>query len=235
MKKTGVIFFLLGSFLSAFASNIEPKDSIPEKNKSIFYLGVVTNYGYLKVKPPKPDPTRIQCHKNFFTRTGVSIIGIQARLIKSIKRLYLGGSINCDFLYFSKFSEVHDTDSLPNDFRSDNIYSYTEFMITPSLYCSFPFKFQGLEFRPYFQPGIIFEGYINRNKYVRYTYLTYSEHSTIYSGGLFNFSFRLNSGLEIVIKRFISGLSYSYYHIGRRFHVAKPNMSIAGLHVGYQF
>jgi hypothetical protein len=235
MKKTLFFFLILLPFFSEGRENIEPIDSISKKNKSIFYLGVVTNYGYLKVKPPKPDSSRIQHHKNFSTRTAVSIIGIQARLVKSIKRLYLGGSINCDFLYFSKFSEVHDTDSLPNDFRSDNIYSYTEFMITPGLYCSFPFKFQGLEFRPYFQPGIIFEGYTNRNKYVSYTYLKYSEHGIIYSGGFFNFSFRLNSGLEIVIKRFISGLSYSYYHIGRRFHVARPNISIVGLHLGYKF
>jgi hypothetical protein len=235
MTKILISFLLFLSFLSEAQSSILSEDSIAHAHKLKFSMQIGAGSGYLKVKPPKPDPTRIQGHKNFSTRTGVSIIGIQARLIKSIKRLYLGGSINCDFLYFSKFSEVHYTDSIQNDFRSDNIISYAEFMITPGLYCSLPFKFKSLEFRPYFQPGIIFEGYINRNKYVRYTYLKYSEHSIIYSGGLFNFSFRLNAGLEIVIKRFISGLSYSYYHIGRTSHEARPNMSVAGLHVGYKF
>jgi hypothetical protein len=81
MKKTGVIFFLLGSFLSAFASNIEPKDSIPKKNNLIFTLGINSSYGNLNGKPAK--------YINYKTKTPVFIIGIQARLIKSIKRAYI--------------------------------------------------------------------------------------------------------------------------------------------------
>jgi hypothetical protein len=234
IKKILICFFLSLSFYSKGAKTIEPRDSIPEKNKSIFYLGVVSSYGYLKVKPPKPDPTRIQYHKNFSTKTCVSIIGIQARLIKSIKKIYFGGSINCDFLHFSKFSEVHDTDSIQNDFRSNNDYSFNGLMITPSLYSAFNFKFKRLGLCPYIQPGIIFDGYfINRNRYSSFS--RYSEDGMILSGGLFNLSFKCTSGLDLILKRFSVGLNCTYYYLQRNSSIARLNMKALGLHLGYKF
>jgi hypothetical protein len=231
MIKTLISLLIFSPFLSEGAKNIDTKDSTIKKNKFAFYLAIEASYGNLNGKPPKNLDSKYNIHKKFYTKTQVYTIGIEAKLLKNIKRVSLGGSINCNFAHFSRFSEVSFTDSLQNKFRSDNIYSYKALMVVPCLYGGFSFKFKNSEFRPYVQPGILFDLYFSNGS----SYSSYSEDWLLNTGRYSALSLKFTSGLEIVIKRFVAGANYSYYKFPRVPQIVRLNMITAGLHLGYKF